>query len=54
MEIEIKTKQNGYVVTINGAIRRKGEFVFKNTEELYMLEFIGEVMLDRKMSVTFK
>ena len=54
MKIETKSTQNGYIVMVEGTIKHNGEFVFKNTEELQMLEFIGEVMLDRKMSVKFK
>lgn len=48
---EIKQVHNGYIVTIEGAIKGSGIRVFKNTEEHIMLEFIGEIVLDKKVSV---
>ena len=52
MEIKIESVQNGFIVYVEGSLRKKGRFIYKNTEELKMLEEIGEIILDKKVKVT--
>lgn len=54
MKINLRTNQNGYVVEIEGSIKHNGEFVYRNTDEILMLEFIAELLLDKKMRVEYR
>jgi len=47
--IKVEEKHNGYVVTINDM-----EYVFKNTEEILLIEFIGEKIMDAKIQAELK
>lgn len=47
MKIEINEVMNGYVVTIVKIDSHK-EYVYKNTDPLQMLEFIGRELLNPK------
>lgn len=49
--LSVTKKQNGYVVNIEGSIKTNGEYVFKATEILPMLEFVGLNILDKKVRV---
>ena len=51
MKIEVTDVQNGYVIYVKDGIKRNGTYVFRNVDVLKMLEFIGEVVLDRKVEV---
>ena len=44
---------NGYIVESQGT-KRQGKRVFKNNEELELLEFLGEQMLEKKVEVKEK
>ncbi len=45
------TTDHGYLVTVKDSIRFNGEHVFKATEIIGMIEFVGKVILDRKIKV---
>lgn len=47
MKIELKECLNGYAVWING----QDPYVFKSTEILQMLEFIGNIVYGKKVQV---
>lgn len=53
-EIKIKETNNGQIVKVEGFIKAKGEYVYKATELLSMLEFLGELILGRKIEVREK
>ena len=50
-KVDIKEVQNGYLVMVEGSIRFDGPRVFKSTELYAMMAFIGEVVIDKKVSV---
>ncbi len=50
--IEIIETKNGYTVDVSGYIKVGGRYVFKSTEQLAMIEFIGELVNGRKIAVT--
>ncbi len=52
--IEIEETKNGYTVDVSGFIKSGGRYVFKATEHLAMLEFVGELINSRKVVVTEK
>lgn len=52
--IEIKFKQNGYVVSFQGFLKDNGEKVYKNTEELSLVEDIGKALLGKKIEAKEK
>jgi hypothetical protein len=52
MEINIEQVNNGYIVDTKGT-KNNGFVVFKNTEELIMLEYIGR-QLSRLVKVEDK
>lgn len=54
MNINIRTNNNGYVVEVEGSIKYNGEFVYRNTDEILMLEFVANVLLDKKMRVEYR
>lgn len=54
MKIEIETVHNGYINKVEGSIKQNGVFIAKNTEELQMLEFIGEILLGKKIRVEYR
>lgn len=49
MRIEIESVNNGYVITTQDTIRSNGVKVYKNTEEMQLLEDIGLLLVDRKV-----
>jgi hypothetical protein len=51
MKVEIADVQNGYIIFVKDGIKRNGTYIFRNVDVLKMLEFIGEVVLDRKVGV---
>lgn len=52
--IEIKFKQNGYMVNFVGFLKNNGERVYKFTEEFKLLEDIGQAIVDKKVEVKEK
>jgi hypothetical protein len=50
-KIVIEEKKNGWSVKAEGFIRINGEYVFKATEILGMLEFVGEHINERKIKI---
>ena len=52
--IEIEETKNGYTVDVSGYIKVGGRYVYKSTEQLSLIEFIGELINGRKVSVTEK
>jgi len=54
MKVVIEQKKNGYVVTMNGFIKVSGEYVFKATEIITMLEFVGSAVEGAKVEVVRK
>jgi hypothetical protein len=54
MKIEISEAANGYVVRASDTIKKNGSYIFRSVDILTMIEFIGEIVLDKKISVTEK
>jgi len=54
MKIKIETTANGYVITTAETIKKNGVYVFRSIDVVNALEFIGEVLLDRKIEVKEK
>lgn len=54
MKIEISEAANGYVIHASDTIKKNGLYVFRSVDILSMIEFIGEVVLDKKIKVTEK
>lgn len=54
MKLKITEVENGFVIETVDTLKHNGVYIFKNTDELKMLEFVGEVILDRKLVVTEK
>ncbi len=52
--IIIKEANNGQLVKVDGFIKAKGEYVYKATELLQLVEFIGELLIGRKVEVREK
>ena len=52
--IDIKFKNNGYVVTFTNFMKNNGEVVYKFTEELKLVEDLGAVLLDKKIEAKEK
>ncbi len=52
--IRIEETKNGQLIRVNGFIKAEGPYVFKATELLQMLEFIGELVVGRKVEVREK
>ncbi len=52
--IKIKETKNGELVDVSGFIKAEGQYVFKATELLTMLEFVGELLVGRKVEVREK
>ncbi len=52
--ITLAEKKNGYSVEIQGFIRKNGEYVYKATELVKLMEDVGELLLDSKIAVTLK
>ncbi len=52
--IKIKETKNGQLIEIGGFIKAEGQYVFKATELLQMLEFVGELLVGRKVEVREK
>jgi len=52
--IVITEKKNGMAADFTGFIRVSGEYVFKATEFIQMLEYIGEHILGKKVEVKEK
>lgn len=52
MEIKISQVKNGYVVRVDGSLKGDdGVTVHRVNEELLLLEFIGKVILQKKVRV---
>lgn len=47
--IDIQFKDNGYVATFRDFAKDNGEFVYKATEELRLVEDIGRALLGKKI-----
>ncbi len=54
MKVEFHSNNNSWVITIDDTIRYNGEYSYKNNEEFKFLEFIGEVVLDKKVKVEYR
>lgn len=52
--IKIEETKNGYTVDVSGYIKVGGRYVFKSTEQITLLEFIGELINGRKIGVIEK
>ena len=52
--VDIKFKQNGYVVSYTGFLKNNGEVVYKWTEELKLLEDLGQMLLEKKVEAREK
>lgn len=52
--IKIDFKQNGYLVTIEGLLKNNGEYVYKATEEIKLLEALGLAIIEKKIEVREK
>lgn len=51
MNITIDTTNNGYLVEIKSSLKNNGRYVFKSTETLLVLEFVGSILNDKKVAV---
>lgn len=49
--IVVKATNNGWLVIVNGFMKDNGPYVFKSTEVLAMMEFIGEHCAEAKVRV---
>lgn len=49
--ILIEETKNGYIVRVQGFMKVDGPYVYKATEYIEMLEFIGEQIYGGKMKV---
>lgn len=47
----IESTNNGWLVSVNGFMKDNGPYVFKSTEVLIMMEFIGEHCAEAKVRV---
>lgn len=52
--IDIQFKDNGYVVTFRDFSKDNGEFVYRSTEELKLVEDIGRALLGKKIEAREK
>lgn len=53
-QIRIDFKHNGYLVTTSGLLKNNGEYVYKATEEIKLLEALGLALLEKKIEVKEK
>lgn len=51
MKITIEEVDNGYVIRADGTVKKNGFYIWRSVDILPMLEFIGEVILDKKVKV---
>lgn len=49
--IIVKATNNGWLVIVNGFMKANGPYVYKSTEVLTMLEFLGELTAESKVKV---
>jgi len=54
MKLEIMDGQNGYIVKVIGGVKREGFYIFRLIDVIKMIEFIGEVLIDKRIEVTEK
>ena len=54
MKIEITAVENGYAVRTSDTIKNNGVYVFRSIDVFKMLEFIGQVVLDKRVEVKEK
>ncbi len=54
MKIELHSNNSGYVIVIENSIKHNGEYSFINTQEFKLIEFLGELILDRKVKVEYR
>lgn len=52
MKLKIESTTNGYIVQIVDTIKNNGTYVYRGVDILQMLEFIGEAVLTKKVTVT--
>lgn len=52
--ITVEEKKNGWEVRLDGFIKAGGEYVYKATETIQLLEFIGEHIQNGKVRVEAK
>lgn len=50
-QVKILETNNGYIITLENFGKAKGHYVFKATEILTMLEFVGEQIHGSKVKV---
>lgn len=50
-KILVEEKKNGWTVRVRGFIKINGDYVFKSTEILELIEFVGEAVLEKKIKV---
>lgn len=51
MKIKIEQVKNGYIVTVVGSKRDDSVTIHKAMEEFQMLEYIGKVILEKRVDV---
>lgn len=51
MEIIVTTAANGFIVRADKTIKKNGTYIFRSIDILKLIEFIGEVILDKKVEV---
>jgi len=51
MKLSVKDTNNGFIVEVEDSLRKAGLYIFKNTEIIAMLEFIGNIINDKKVKV---
>jgi hypothetical protein len=54
VNFKVKTINNGFIVEVQDAVKHGGIYVFKTTEELKLLEFLGQLLLEKRIAVTEK
>lgn len=52
--VELQFKNDGYVLIVKGFVRHNGEFVFKATEELRLVERLAEVLMEKRVEIVEK
>lgn len=51
MQIEIETTNNGYIAEIKDSLRNNGRYVYRSIDVLSMIEFLGTVLNDKRITV---
>jgi hypothetical protein len=51
LEIKVVEQTNGYTVNVQGSIKCNGVYVFKATEIIQLLEFVGGIVDGKRVQV---